>query len=177
MDSVQTRLPAFLWESLQNVMYEHDYEFLRQVSYLIKVPVADLKRTILGSKGTPTTIVVSKDNTWWEGQRCPLRVRSPKGLWKQCPHLRESHGLCGEHKGWTRSKSTADLKHKDDPHFQTLKRRRPFQLEGDIVWVSEDGDAVDSEGEPLEGLKILLDIGMVFLKEDYDRLVGQISAS
>lgn len=158
-------------------MYEHDYEFLRQVSYLIKVPVAELKRTILGSKGTPTTIAVSKDNTWWEGQRCPLRTRTTKGLWKQCPHMRESHGLCGEHKGWTRSKSTADLKHKDDPHFQTLKRRRPFQLEGDIVWVSDDGDAVDSEGEPLEGVKILLDIGMVLLKEDYERLVGQISAS
>jgi hypothetical protein len=170
MESIQTRIPAFLWDSLQNVFYEHDYEFLRQVSYLIKVPVAELKRNLLGSRGTPTTISVSKDNAWWEGQKCPLRVRSPHGLWKQCPHLREAHGYCGEHKGWTKRKATPTLKHKDDAYFQKLKRRKPFDLDGEIVWVSEDGEAVDGEGCPVQGVKILLDVGMVILKDDYDRL-------
>lgn len=170
MDSIQTRIPTYLWESLQDVFYEHDYEFLRQVSYIIKVPVSELKRNILGSKGTSTSILVSKDNAWWEGQKCPLRVRTAYGLWKQCPHFREGHGHCGEHKGWTKRKSTHNLKHKDDLYFQKLKRRNPFNLDGDIVWVSEEGDAVDGEGSPIEGIKILMDLGMVILKNDYDKL-------
>lgn len=178
MDSLQTRIPAFLWESLQNVFYEHDYEFLRQVSYLIKVPIAELKRTIMGSKGTLSTIMVGKNSMWWEEQKCPLRIRSSRGLWKQCPHIRESHGYCGEHKGWNRKKTIESLKHIEDTYFQTLKRRKPFSLDGDIVWVSEEGDAVDNEGYLITGIKILMKIGMVVLQDDYDRLsVSQKSES
>ncbi len=161
MEPIQTRIPAFLWDSLQNVFYQQDYEFLRQVSYLIKVPIPELKRTILGTKGVLTTVQVAKENTWWENQKCPLRVRSPQGLWKQCCNFREAHGFCGDHKGWTEKKATRSLKHVNDPYFQTLKRRKPFEYEGDIVWVSEEGDVVDNKGAPISGIRINVDAGII----------------
>ncbi len=161
METIQTRIPAFLWDSLQGVFYQQDYEFLRQVSYLIKVPIAELKRTILGSRGTPTSILVAKENTWWENQKCPLRVRSPRGLWKQCCNFREAHGFCSDHKGWNEKKSTSALKHRNDSYFQTLKRRKPFDYEGDIVWVSEDGDVVDDKGNPISGIRINMEAGII----------------
>lgn len=167
MDCIQTRIPTFLWDSLQHVFYAHDYEFLRQVSYLIKVPVPELKRTLLGSKGTPTNVFVSRDTLWWEGQKCPLRIRTAHGLWKQCPNVCESQGVCGDHKGWNPSST---LKRKDDPYFRTLQKRKPFEWEGEIVWVSEAGDAVDHEGVPIPDIQILLQPGIVFQKKDFEAL-------
>lgn len=160
METIQTRIPAFLWDSLQNIFYQHDYEFLRQVSFLTKVPIADLKRTILGSKGAPTSIVVAKENTWWENQKCPLRIRSSKGLWKQCCNLREAHGFCGDHKGW-RAGRCPTQRHIQDPYFQTIKHRKPFEYEGDVIWVGPDGDAVDSTGAPISSIRINLEAGII----------------
>ncbi len=164
METVQTRIPAYLWDSLQTIFYQHDYEFLRQVSFLTKVPVAELKRTILGSKGAPASIVVAKEDTWWENQKCPLRVRGTQGLWKQCPNFREAHGFCGDHKGWKAGRCPT-VRHIQDSYFQTIKQRRPFQYEGDIVWVDSEGNAVDSEGNQIPNIKINIEAGIILSKD------------
>lgn len=161
--TIQTRIPAFLWDSLQDVFYQHDHEFLRQLSFLLRVPLPELKRTLVGARGAATHVVVAKQDAWWEGQTCPLRCRTDYGLWRGCGNLREVHGVCGTHKGW---RASATLKHRDDPYFQGLVKRKPFHWESEsrTIWVSEQGDAVDELGQPIPSIRVFLDIGMVVEK-------------
>ncbi len=157
---IQTRIPAVLWESLQVTFYQHDYEFLKQVSSLIRVGVPELKRNLLGAKGALTTVQIANETKWWEGVHCPLRVRSKYGLWRACTNYCEAHGTCGDHKGW---KKTAELRHRNDTYFQKIPVRRPFRLEEEdrILWVSEhDGTAVDERGYPVD-IRVNLALGAV----------------
>jgi hypothetical protein len=156
METLNTRIPCFLWDSLQDVMYQQDYEFLKEVSKLVRVPPHELKRTILGARGTLTTISVSNTPAWWEGEVCPMMVRTPMGLWKPCGQWKEAHGACCNHR-----QTSATVKHKDDKYFQSLPKRNPIKWEDEIVWVSEAGDVVRENGEPVEGLRICWRSAMV----------------
>jgi hypothetical protein len=159
MENVQTRIPAYLWDSLQNVMYEHDYQFLREISALIRVPVPELKRTILGARGALTSIVVAKEDTWWEHQVCPYLVRNTSGVWSPCGKFREPHGACMDHRS---AKSSESVKHRNDAYFQSVKKRHPFEWNDEIVWVCpESGDVVNELGDPIPNLTIDLTSGIV----------------
>ena len=152
MESIQTRLPAYLWESLQDVFYEWDHAFLQDIAPLVGVSAAELRRTILGgSRGLQTRVIAARTDRWWEGELCPLRVRLPSGVWKGCGGLRESHGACCAHQGW---KPSDTLKHRDDAYFERLQSRKPFRYDGTIVWVAEDGSVVNDQGRRLRRLRI-----------------------
>jgi hypothetical protein len=155
MEPVQTRLPAFLWDALQDVFYEHDVQFLRDVAPLVGVSVTELKKTILGTMGQRQTVMVSKQggDAWWEGQLCPLRVRNEETAhWRPCGHFREAHGFCSEHR--TYKQPTSSLRHREDPEFQSLASRKPVRWNDSTVWVDAEGWAVDGEGRAVEGLQI-----------------------
>jgi hypothetical protein len=158
MDTIQTRIPCFLWDALQDVFYQQDYEFLREVSKLTRVPLPELKRTLLGARGALTTISVAKTANWWEGEQCPMMVRTSLGLWKPCGFWREAHGACCNHR-----QTSATVKHRDDTYFKSLPKRNPIKWEGEIVWVSETGDVVRENGEPVKGLRICWKSAMILL--------------
>lgn len=141
-----TRIPAYLWESLQDAFYEHDQSFLRVLAPHVKVPYAELKRTLLGARGQLMNIQIADSDQWWEGELCPLRIRTSTGIWKPCGHSREAHGVCRTHVGYT---PQIDLKHKDDPWFLTVAKRKPWRYLEDVVWVAEDASVINEEGYPL----------------------------
>jgi hypothetical protein len=152
MSILQTRIPAFLWNALQDVFYEQDVTFLKSLAPHIGIPINELKRTILGTRGAMTTIHVGNTDAWWETQLCPLMCRDGAGIWRQCGRYREGMGFCRLHQDFW--EPTATLKHRDDPWFQRIIRRVPWRYEGEIVWVSTMGDAIYEDGTPLEGVLI-----------------------
>ncbi len=143
---IPTRIPAYLWESLQDAFYEHDQSFLRILAPHIKVPFADLKRTLLGARGQLVSLSIADSDAWWEGELCPLRVRTPAGIWKSCGFTREAHGVCRHH---ARFVPGIDLKHKDDPWFATIAKRVPWKYQGELVWVAEDQTVINELGHRL----------------------------
>jgi hypothetical protein len=152
IEPVQTRIPSFLWSALQDVFYEQDVAFLKTLAPHIGVPLAELRRTLLGARGQLTTIHVGNTDSWWETEHCPLRIRNSRGVWRCCGHYREGHGFCREHRDFWEPSST--LKHKDDPWFAQVTHRTPWRYNGEIVWVSTAGDAIRENGTPIEGIRI-----------------------
>jgi hypothetical protein len=158
MNSVQTRIPSYLWNALQDVFYEQDVAFLRALAPHIQVPLPELKRTLLGARGQLTTIQVGATDAWWETELCPMRCRDTKGIWRQCGEYREASGFCMKHRGfWD---PTADLKHKDDPWFQNVMRRVPCRYEGNIVWVANDGSVLHQDGTAITHIHICIITGI-----------------
>lgn len=152
-EPVQTRIPSFLWNALQDVFYEQDVAFLKTLAPHAGVPLAELKRTLLGTRGQLTTIHVGNTDTWWETELCPLRRRDCRGIWRNCGHYREEHGFCKHHRDFW--ESTPILKHKDDPWFQQVAHRSPWRYHDEIIWVSTAGDAIRENGDTVEGVRII----------------------
>lgn len=150
--TLQTRIPSFLWTALQDVFYEQDVAFLRALSPHIQVPLQELKRTLLGTRGVVTTLQVGQTDAWWETEFCPLRIRDASGIWRQCGHYREGTGFCRTHRDFW--EGTTDLKHKDDPWFQTVNQRVPWRYQDELVWVSKDGDVIHGDGRPFPEIRI-----------------------
>ena len=153
--TVETRIPAFLWESLKDVFYEQDAEFLRIIAPHIGAPLSDIRKAIFGARGERTTIAVAESDAWWEGECCPLRVRdAATGFWRSCGNLREAHGVCGDHKGWRGPRS--DVRHQNDTYFRWIDQRTPWRFNGQTVWVGRRGDMVREDGTRISNM-ILLD--------------------
>lgn len=167
MEPIQTRLPSFLWESLQDVFYEHDAQFLRDVAPLVGVSVTELKKTILGTMGQRQTIMVSKQggDAWWEGQLCPLLVRNDAtGHWCPCGHFREAHGFCSTHRNFRTP--TPSLRHREDLCFRGMTSRKPVRWNETVVWIDKDGYAVDGEGHLVKGLQICPTSGILLRRPE-----------
>ncbi len=131
-------IPALLWDSLQNICYQLDAKFVTDVAKLIKVPAAELKRRVLGTRGMKTAVTVA-DGPWWLGQQCPLmELRS--NLWKRCGALCDASGFCMKHSGF--KQGSAGLRHKDDPHFAAVSRRIPVRADDNILWACVKTGAV-----------------------------------
>jgi hypothetical protein len=144
------RIPAFLWNSLQEICYRQDIRFIADVSKLIGVPAVELKKKILGVRGIPTTIAVER-GPWWSETQCPIMERGNGNMWRRCGNYCESHGQCWAHRHYKSSHTTRRF---DDPYFSALPKRRPIRYNGEIVWVSESGEAIDGSGNILKGLTI-----------------------
>jgi hypothetical protein len=146
---VHTRIPAGLWDSLQTVCFRQDNKFIEDVGRILGVPAAEIRRKVLGVRGVPTT-VITMSGPWWEGQQCALMIKGGGGLWKRCGHMSGDGEHCWKHRrGPSRSR-----RRYDDPYFVCLKKRTPFSLEGEIVWVSSDGSVMTGGGVLLKGVTI-----------------------
>jgi hypothetical protein len=151
--TVETRIPAFLWESLKDVFYEQDNDFLRLIAPHIGVSHSEIRKAIFGARGERTTIAVAESDAWWEGECCPIRVRSPiTGFWRSCGNLREAHGFCGEHRGFKGARS--DVRHQNDTYFRWIEHRRPARYDGETVWVGRRGDVVCEDGSRIPNIAI-----------------------
>lgn len=146
-------IPALLWDSLQTICYQLDAKFVTDVAKLIKVPAAELKRRVLGTRGMKTAVTVA-DGPWWMGQQCPL-MESHNSLWKRCGSYCDASGFCMKHSGFKQGSSV--LRHKDDSYIKHMPRRIPVRADDEIVWACEKtGTVYNGLGECLPDYKYIL---------------------
>lgn len=148
------RIPAGLWQALQDVCYEQDMKFLRDVSRIIGKDVNDIKRRVLGVRGEPNVVLVDAD-PWWMQSRCSIMELGPGSVWRHCNKMGESNTYCWDHRNFVRA--TYRLRNKDDPYFETIVKRHPVRFMDEIVWVCKGGSVLRDSGELIPDVLIDLD--------------------
>lgn len=146
------RIPTCLFESLEEICWRFDNKFIEDVSHIIGIPASDIKRKILGVRGTHK-LLLYETGPWWQESACPTMVLDNGGLWRRCSKLCESDGYCKKHNG------RHGLRY-DDPYFESLIKRYPFKWNGEIVWVAEDGSVLTRTGELLKNISINIHNGI-----------------
>lgn len=140
------RLPAALWESLQEICWRQDAKFLEDISRITGISAAEIKKKILGVRGAVCT-VVSTTGPWWEGTTCPIMMPCAGDMWRRCTSVCESNGFCSEHK------NGKGLRY-DNPYFEDLPKRWPFRYAGEVVWAAADGSVLTGGGTVLKNITI-----------------------
>lgn len=129
-------IPAGLWDSLQEICFRKDQQFIQDVSRILGIPAGELKRKILGTRGVPT-VIPEATGPWWLSTACPIMEQTGY-LWRRCMCPIESNGACWAHReGGVRF---------DDAQFVDMPKRVPFRYQGEIYWVAEDGTVLNSIG-------------------------------
>jgi hypothetical protein len=141
-----TRVPAALWESLQEICWRHDNKFVEDAARILGVPSSEIKRLVLGNRGTLSAIVTTNSD-WYEGQQCPIMTLGIGEMWHRCSEAAEANGYC-----WTHRKGKGI--HYDSPFITSLPQRKPFELEGTLVWVDNDGCVFNNMGMLLKDIRI-----------------------
>ena len=158
--STPTRVPAALWESLQEICWRQDNKFIEDASRIIGIPAAEIKRRVLGARGV-VSAVVSTSSSWYDGGRCPMMLPGPGEMWRRCCEPAEVNGFCGIHK------KGRGMKY-DNSYFSTLLKRHPWRFEGAVVWVCENGTVLTESGTILKDIRIDITNGLCY----DDRPVG-----
>lgn len=152
--STPTRIPAALWESLQEICWRQDNKFIEDASRIIGIPAAEIKRRVLGTRGV-VSAVVSSSGAWYDGARCPIMIPGPGEMWRRCCTPAEFNGYCSVHK------KGRGLKY-DDPYFTTLPKRYPWKFEGGVVWVDDAGTLMNESGTILKDVRISINNGLCY---------------
>ena len=134
------RIPASLWDAVQEICWRQDQKFLFDVSRILKVPAADIKKRILGTRGV-LTIIPTECGPWWTGTQCPVMELECGCMWRRCAAPCEQGDSCWDHRD-----AKGGLRRYDDPYFTTLPKRRPMRYEGAIYWVADDGNVMNGFG-------------------------------
>lgn len=150
--TIPTRVPAALWESLQTICWQQDNKFLEDVSRILNVPAAELKRRVLGTRGV-VSAVVSTGGAWFEGTQCPIMIPCGGDMWRRCAEPAENNGHCWAHK------KGRGLRY-DSPHFAHAEVYTPWRLEGVALWVNSCGTVYNAVGKELKGLHVDLRNGV-----------------
>ena len=173
MNTETQRLPAALWQSLQDMCYQHDLKFLQDVSQILKIPAADLKKKVLGVRGEPTVVLVDKD-PWWARTQCCLMELGTGNMWRRCSGVGESNSYCWEHRHFTKEKPS--LRRREDPYFANLVKRYPFDYLGEIVWVCERGTVVRQSGGRITDVRIDVKTGVAHeIVEEAEKVVEAVA--
>ena len=149
-----TRLPAALWESLQEICWRQDNKFLEDAARILNIPTLEIKRRVLGTRGV-VSAVVSTNRSWYEGSCCPIMIPCPGEMWRRCSEPAESNGYCWAHK------KGRGMRH-DCEFFAKLPTRHPWRFEGVVVWVGEDGSVLMESGTILKDVRIDIKNGICF---------------
>jgi len=138
------RVPTGLWTNLQDLTARMDDAFLRDVARITKHTLLDLRR-LFPTRGVLTQLATDTNVPWWHDQQCHMAVKEPQsGMWLRCSSVAFEGACCIKHR---HSKCGDLLKHYDDPYFQTLPKRLPYRLDGDVLWVDkETGQVYDLSG-------------------------------
>jgi hypothetical protein len=165
IENTTQRLPSLLWESLQEVCYRQDHKFICDVSRILGVPAAELKRKILGTRGVLTTVLV-ESGPWWTGMQCKIVERNAS-LWKRCDSYCESGDTCAHHAGM---RNGWNIRRIDDPYFADMKSRFPVRIEGVVYWADEAGTLLDSNGLLVDSMTFDLKLKLVRTTHVSDKL-------
>jgi hypothetical protein len=157
MEVVQ-RIPANLWENLQEVVCRMDAAFLRDVSHVTKIPYADLRKAI-PTRGVSTRISTDGNEPWWTGLTCTMSVLRPGGMWVRCSGTAFEGACCFKHRnldGREESRLPDGVLPYNSPTIAALPRRLPIRVEGVPYWVCETGfsEVYDVDGRVVPGIMI-----------------------
>ena len=161
-DTIKQQCPAGLWEAFQEVLWKQDVKFIQNVSRIISVPVNDIKKRILGTRGV-TTIIPVENGPWWLGTQCPVMEFTGGNMWRRCSSKCEQGDTCWSHRMLT------VYRRYDDPYFTTLPKRHPIRYDGAIYWVSyKDGSVINGFGAVIEEFKVDLDNRLIVRLDGLD---------
>ena len=147
------RIPSYLLESLEEICWRHDNKFIEDISRILGVNSHEMKKKILGVRGTSKT-VLCETGSWWMESKCPGMVRNKTGIWFRCNAACESSGLCAKHT----IKNPKYLY--DDPYFEKIEKRKPFKYNDEVVWVADDGSVMTYSGILLKNVSINIHNGV-----------------
>ncbi len=156
MELENQRIPAGLWESMQKVCAENDARFIKDVARIIGVEAADIRKRVFGVRGIQTTVAV-EHGPWWIESQCPVISKRAGNMWKRCDERCSPCGFCWSHRAF---RPSVTLKLYNDPYFQTIEKRHPFELDDAIVWVSEKDGSVMKDGEIMPDITIDMRTGI-----------------
>lgn len=130
------KLPASLLASLEDLCYKKDTQFIQSVSRILKINPLDIRKRIFGLLGK-TTVVLSSHTPYWANRQCAAMTVG--AFWKRCGMVAEADGCCWahRHKGILRY---------DDASFKSMEKLKPFRLDDEIVWVSQNGSVRNESG-------------------------------
>lgn len=161
-DTIKQQCPAGLWDAFQEVLWKQDVKFIQNVSRIISVPVNDIKKRILGTRGV-TTIIPVENGPWWLGTQCPVMEFTGGNMWRRCSSKCEQGDTCWSHRMLT------VYRRYDDPYFTTLPKRHPIRYDGAIYWVShKDGSVINGFGAIIEEFKVDLDNRLIVRLDGLD---------
>jgi hypothetical protein len=152
--STPTRVPAALWESLQEICWRQDLRFIEDAARILGVSATEIKQRVLGTRGV-VSAVVSTSGAWYDGGRCPLMIPGPGELWRRCCEPAEYNGFCSVHK------KGRGMKY-DNPFFAALPVRHPWRFDGAVVWVDTDGGVLTESGTLLKDVRIDVTNGVCY---------------
>ena len=141
-----TRVPAGLWDSLQEICWRQDVRFMEDAARILGVPAVEIKRRLLGTRGVLCG-VVSTDGAAYDGTQCPIMVLHPGERWARCSEAAEVNGFC-----WLHRKGKGQRF--DSCFFEGFEKRHPFRFEGEIVWAAADGSVLTGGGKILKDVCI-----------------------
>ena len=151
----QQRLPAALWGALQEMCRQQDLEFIADVSRILRIPAADIKKRILGTRGVFELIPV-EHGPWWTNTQCPVMEKIGGSMWRRCDSLCEQGDTCWAHR------MCGGFRRYDDPYFVELPKRYPMQYEGIVYWVSANGQVMNGFGTIVSEFTMDLNTKTVF---------------
>ncbi len=140
METTVQRIPAALWESLQELCARQDQQFLQEVSRVLAIPVSELKRRVLGTRGVATTVIV-QSSPWWYGSQCAA-MEKKGALWMRCGATADADGQCRAHR--------RNITRYDDPEILALPTYQSIRIEGQTMWVDQEGRAYNEVGKILK---------------------------
>jgi hypothetical protein len=142
-----------LFESLEEICWRFDNKFIEDVSHIIGIPSTDIKRKVLGVRGSQK-ILLCDSTPWWQENACPSMVLENGGMWRRCNKLCTPDGFCKKHGGGKHGLLY------DNPYFEKFPKRHPFKYNGEIVWVAEDKSVLTQSGEILKNVEINIHNGV-----------------
>jgi hypothetical protein len=155
------RVPAGLWENLQDLTAQLDNVFLRDVAHIAKIPFETLRK-LFPTRGIVTKIATDGNVPWWHDHQCRI-ITNNNGIWTRCTAGSFEGPDCVQHRN---KKLNENLRLYDDPYISTLPTRVPWRLEGGaVVWTDEAGSVYSLSGERIEDYTICSTHGWLIEKK------------
>ena len=141
------RVPAGLWDNLQDLASRSDDAFLRDVARIADIPFLSLRK-LFPTRGITTKLAVDGNVPWWHDQQCSMVEKQSSGVWIRCSSPMFEGPCCIQHKT---KKIGESLKMYTDSYLSALPTRVPVRVDGRVLWVDDCGVLYTLENTVVEG--------------------------
>lgn len=137
------RLAAFTTEAFDEACWEHDMAFITDLSKIINVPIAELRKTLLvdGSKQS-VHIATKEKEEWLHDIQCPAMIKQEDESFIRCDNYRFCfEKKCSTHKSCV---SNDKLKWITDPIFNNSDYVKTI-IDGETKYIHKSKITCESE--------------------------------